>query len=168
MAPRGNRAIRQGHGRALDGKTRGTTQIEQDGAARTTGSSLGQGRAGTRAGTGSVAGIGTTGSGGASRRGWTSCATAASKVAREDSCAAKRRRDSARDMAEAQDRARKTAENKHDRTPRRKTRRRRTSHHKRERAQGPRQEQGFSIQRARKGRKWPTSPNLPSAALMQA
>ena len=37
--------------RALDGKTRGATLIEQDGAARTTGSGLGQGRAGARAGT---------------------------------------------------------------------------------------------------------------------
>ena len=36
--------------RALDGKTRGATLIEQDGVTRTTGSALGQGRAGARAG----------------------------------------------------------------------------------------------------------------------
>ena len=38
-----------GPGRALDGKTRGATLIEQDGAARTTGGGLGQERAGARA-----------------------------------------------------------------------------------------------------------------------
>ena len=51
VAARGNRAIRRGHGRALHGKTRGATLIKQDGAARTTGSGLGQGRAAARAGT---------------------------------------------------------------------------------------------------------------------
>ena len=75
MAARGDRAIRRGHERALDRKTRGATLIKQEGATRTTWSGLGQTRAGARAGTevretkgGPVTGIGTTGSGGASRR----------------------------------------------------------------------------------------------------
>ena len=51
MAARGDRAIRRCDRRALDRKTRGATLIEQDGATRTTGSDLEQGRAGERAGT---------------------------------------------------------------------------------------------------------------------
>ena len=43
MAAGGNRTIRRGHGRALDGKTRGATLIEQNGSAKTAGRSLGQG-----------------------------------------------------------------------------------------------------------------------------
>ena len=75
MAARGDRAIRQGHWRALDRRAGGATLIEQEGATRTTGSGLGQRKAGASGGrrcarreTGNVAGIGTTGSGGASRR----------------------------------------------------------------------------------------------------
>ena len=49
MAVGGNRAIKRGHGRALNGQLRGTALTEQDGAARTTGSGLGQRRAGARA-----------------------------------------------------------------------------------------------------------------------
>ena len=33
-----------------------------------------------------------------------------------------------------------------------------------DKAEGPRQELGFRVQRVPKGRKWPASPNLPSAA----
>ena len=50
MAARGDRAIRRGHWRALDRKAGGATLIEQEGATRTTGSGLGQRRAGARAG----------------------------------------------------------------------------------------------------------------------
>ena len=50
-----------------------------------------------------------------------------------------------------------TAENKHNGTGAG-----RTDQHRRERAQGARQELGF--QRVPKGRKWPTSQNLPSVA----
>ena len=101
MAARGNRRIRRGHGRALDGKARGAALIEQNGTVRTAGSGLGQGVNESASGSGGAraevqaptAGIGTTGSGGASKPG----------------------------------------------------------HHVRK-------------QRVRKGGKWPTSPNLPSAA----
>ena len=92
MAATASGAIRRGYWRALDRKTRGAALVEQDGAARTAGNGLGQRGAGARAGTEvreargrPRAGIGTTGSGGAARRAWTPCATASSKVAREDS-----------------------------------------------------------------------------------
>ena len=52
MAAGGSRAIRRGHGRALDGKTCGAALIEQNGASRTAGSGLGQRGARARAGAG--------------------------------------------------------------------------------------------------------------------
>ena len=49
MATKGDRAVRRDHRRALNGKTRGNTLVEQDGAMRTTGGGHGQRRAGARA-----------------------------------------------------------------------------------------------------------------------
>ena len=104
-----------------------------------------------------MARIGTTGSGSASRRGWTSCATAASRVAREDSCAAGRVK---------RLRTNTSARLREDASQKRETggRRRRANQHRRDRAAGSKQEQGFRVQRVHKGREWPASPNLLSAA----
>ena len=149
MAVGGDRAIRRGHMTALDGKPHGTALIEQDDAARTAGSGLGQGRAGARAGKearetrdrprGRGPQVPEALPGEPERH--------AQPRLPEDSCAARRRRDSARDTAKPQNRARETAANEHGRTPQTKhgrrqqrTRRRRTRRTQEEGGQGPQAE----------------------------
>ena len=177
MAARGDRAIRRDHWRALDRKAGGATLIEQEGATRTTGSGLAQRRAGERErvrrcawrersrprGRQVLEGLpgdlehhaqpglpdwrGRTTArpddGGTPRGIWPSPRTKHVKRLRTDKSA--RLREDSPEKRNGRDDAGEQSSTG-------------------ERAQGPRKKLSFWVQRVRKGRKRPTSPNLPSAA----
>ena len=159
-ATRGDRAVRRGHKRALDGKTRGA-------ALRTTG-----GRTWAK-----ESGSASEGGGARDERQspWQGSGPQDLEAPpREpEHRTARRRRDSARNMAKPQNRSQETAENGQEHTPqrihgpRRKSRDARQESRPSQEREGPGPRQGFCfrVQGVPKGRERPTSPNLFSHSL---
>ena len=164
-----NRTIRRGHGRALDGKTRGAALIEQNGAVRTAGSGLGERerereRRCARRGAGPAQGSGPQAP---ETRPGEPGNHAQQRLPRWPGMTAERP-----DGGETQHgtwprpRTKQTRAHASEETRPRKTEDTAQEDRKPQEGEGPGPLAGTRIQgpESQEGRKWPTSPNLPSAA----